>query len=822
MPGTHLLPPNLLKLFAPRPPLPYKRPVGKDIDRVHSKDVSGVADILERLKEQSTATLLSGEGDTMEEGEEPTFTLAEETKRQIRREERKKKKTEEFKIAKETYKPADDPEAIGDPYKTLFISRLVSTSSIQCYSVLISQAQHKTATENDLRREFETFGTIERVRIVRDKKNRSRGYAFIVYERERDMKAAYKESDGLHIMGKRILVDVERGRTVRGWKPRRLGGGLGGRPKAVEAAPIVAPKTSRGGFGGRGFGDRGGFRGGRGGGFRGGGFGDRGGFRGGSGGFRGGRDDGYRGGRGGGIGYQGGGFGDGHANGYGPAGGGPGGPGGYGPPSQGYGPSGGGYGPGGGGYRGDLKREGSVAELHRIMAEPASGPQRSRPASMTGGRAEKEKRKRSRVTPEQLVHLERFFAMDRSPTAARRKEISDMLGMQERQTQIWFQNRRAKAKLQDGKKGRGSSAETPPDTPPELSTGYEAELHHLLHEDEPVTIIPCTDLSVGTWRRIATTLRKHDLVAYLCDTKRCLTWFIHSSGYGFKMEIPFDIIVDTEFTNAAPGSGLASFILSRPPTFYLESFSSPNLGRATEPVRYWKKCADWTEDQQATKVLRHNLVGSAVQLAHVLRHLNAHTSGSDIRLYSPSYHYHEPSPAVLEIQPPPLATAFSGTLHDESVSLPIARPPSDVISESGPPVYPQYPRHPATEVSQATSYSSYSETALPHYISHSSLSAHCGSSRSFSPRDSHQRPYSAGSVHSLPYEDDSRMLSFPDGFQPPGSATPTPYGTPSPPLLTTPFYPAGSVPNTCTVSHYDPTIPVISGVPGISNSDTNS
>jgi len=55
--------------------------------------------------------------------------------------------------------------------------------------------------------------------------------------------------------------------------------------------------------------------------------------------------------------------------------------------------------------------------------------------------SDKEKRKRSRVTPEQLVHLERFFFVDRSPTAARRKEISELLGMHERQTQIWFQNR---------------------------------------------------------------------------------------------------------------------------------------------------------------------------------------------------------------------------------------------------------------------------------------------------------------------------------------------------------------------------------------------
>ncbi|KAF9067190.1 hypothetical protein BDP27DRAFT_1393085 [Rhodocollybia butyracea] len=364
MPGTHLLPPNLLKLFAPRPPLPYARPIDKDINRVREKRVTGVAAILAELKETATENLVAGAGESMEEGEEPAFTYAEEVKRQIRREDRKKQKTEEFKIAKESYKPADDPEAAGDPYKTLFISRL-----------------HKNATESDLRREFESYGTIERVRIVRDKKSRSRGYAFVVYERERDMKAAYKDSDGLSIMGKRILVDVERGRTVRGWKPRRLGGGLGGRPKRPEPAPM-APKPVPGGGGGGSFrgnfgGDRGrgGFDRGRGFGGRGGG-GDRNGFgqdfgrggnfrgfggRGGGPPFRGrefgggGGGGGFRGGRGGGIGFNGnGGFEPSTpSNGYGP----PGGPGGFnGPPNNGgFGgpPGGGGF---GGGYRGDLKR----------------------------------------------------------------------------------------------------------------------------------------------------------------------------------------------------------------------------------------------------------------------------------------------------------------------------------------------------------------------------------------------------------------------------------------------------------------------------------
>ncbi|PCH42619.1 hypothetical protein WOLCODRAFT_73471 [Wolfiporia cocos MD-104 SS10] len=175
MPGTHLLPPNLLKLFAPRPQLPYTRPLDRDIDRVRPKNVDGVAHILAQLQEDKTQGMIdSGGGEGMEEGEEPGFTYAEETKRAIRREERKAKKTEEFKIAKETYKPADDPEAVGDPYKTLFIARL-----------------HKGATDADLRREFEGFGSIERVRIVRDKKGRSRGYAFIVFERERDMKGTH-------------------------------------------------------------------------------------------------------------------------------------------------------------------------------------------------------------------------------------------------------------------------------------------------------------------------------------------------------------------------------------------------------------------------------------------------------------------------------------------------------------------------------------------------------------------------------------------------------------------------------------------------------
>ncbi|QRV75474.1 homeobox domain protein [Ceratobasidium sp. AG-Ba] len=255
----------------------------------------------------------------------------------------------------------------------------------------------------------------------------------------------------------------------------------------------------------------------------------------------------------------------------------------------------------------------------RVRSATLSSPSTSTAAGLPGSsRANIQKRKRSRVTPEQLAHLERVFSQDRSPTAARRKEISEQLGMQERQTQIWFQNRRAKAKLVEskGRSGRpgspGSGRDTPPDTPPELSPGYEADLQALLHETEPISIIPCTDLTIGSWHRIADRTGRHDLVAYISDHKASLTWFIHSGGHGFKMEIPISTVLNADFSHSShshPGQGIASFYLSEKPIFYMED---ANTGS-------WQVCDDWTEGRQASHILKHQLVGSAVQLSHAIR-----------------------------------------------------------------------------------------------------------------------------------------------------------------------------------------------------------
>ncbi|KAG8739759.1 hypothetical protein FRC10_005184 [Ceratobasidium sp. 414] len=298
----------------------------------------------------------------------------------------------------------------------------------------------------------------------------------------------------------------------------------------------------------------------------------------------------------------------------------------------------------------------------RVRSATLSSPSTSAAAGLPGGsRASMQKRKRSRVTPEQLAHLERVFAQDRSPTAARRKEISEQLGMQERQTQIWFQNRRAKAKLVEskGRSGRpgspGSGRDTPPDTPPELSPGYEADLQALLHESEPISIIPCTDLTIGSWHRIADRTGRHDLVAYISDHKASLTWFIHSGGHGFKMEIPISTVINAEFsptTHSHPGQGIASFYLSEKPIFYMED---ANAGGS------WQVCDDWTEGRQATHVLKHQLVGSGVQLSHAIRVFEARrrnpavlmgARGMGMQMAYPNVE--APRPVSMQIPQPPL------------------------------------------------------------------------------------------------------------------------------------------------------------------------
>jgi len=278
---TAQLPGNLLALFAPRPALRYIPPADYAPEKRTTGSIDGMAQFLSALEEEPvpykpTKSWLQNKIELDASRYERTAKLA--------------------NLDLSDFNPKDDPKITGNPLKTLFVGRL-------SYQV----------TDVDLEREFGRFGPIRKIDIIADQdasdvqrsKKPHNGYAFIEFERESDMKAAYKDSDGLRIKDRRVVVDVERGRTVEKWRPRRLGGGLGGRgytkappPRPVGYGAPMGPGFRGGYDGGRGF-RGGGFRGGRGGfdrGFdRGGGgrFGDRDGGRG-----------GYGGNRGGGVGYQ--------------------------------------------------------------------------------------------------------------------------------------------------------------------------------------------------------------------------------------------------------------------------------------------------------------------------------------------------------------------------------------------------------------------------------------------------------------------------------------------------------------------------------------
>lgn len=149
---TDKLPPNLLALFAPRPPLRYTQPAERAPDDIKSSKIGGVAGFLDDLKNY---------------GEEVPYNATESWLQRKARLKLEKKERLERHLTEDlnsclyllldldpahtdflSVKPAEDPQVRGDPFKTLFVSRL-------SYDV----------KESDLEREFGRFGPIERVSI---------------------------------------------------------------------------------------------------------------------------------------------------------------------------------------------------------------------------------------------------------------------------------------------------------------------------------------------------------------------------------------------------------------------------------------------------------------------------------------------------------------------------------------------------------------------------------------------------------------------------------------------------------------------------------
>lgn len=241
------------QLFIPRPPLRYVPPMDRPFEQRIGVRVSAIAPILMMLnrerhhkttrdKEQTMSTTedimetdssSAAMDDDLEQGEivESMDTSNNNTDK------RELTTTQSLK----GWDPFRDPNipSRSSPHHTIYIGRLP-----------------KSIGEERLHREMSRFGDIVGLRLVRkqpdrnedndrsnqDKKESSSatqpneqrlknslgvscGYAFVEYERERDVRMAIRHAHGMKLDGKRIVVEGEKGRTAEGWLPMRLRNG---------------------------------------------------------------------------------------------------------------------------------------------------------------------------------------------------------------------------------------------------------------------------------------------------------------------------------------------------------------------------------------------------------------------------------------------------------------------------------------------------------------------------------------------------------------------------------------------------------------------
>ncbi|KZT57910.1 hypothetical protein CALCODRAFT_264323 [Calocera cornea HHB12733] len=281
------------------------------------------------------------------------------------------------------------------------------------------------------------------------------------------------------------------------------------------------------------------------------------------------------------------------------------------------------------------------------------------------------KRKRSRVTPEQLARLEELFASDRSPTVSRRKEISAELGMRERQTQIWFQNRRAKAKVQEGKgkprikksvgsKSRKSGMTSPGSVgqdlseededeedsfpgrpPPPEHPQYNTYVANRFGEPGPISVIPCNVLKIGSWPTVSDPSKGRELVAFVAQRHTgaalVMVWFFSEGGKSYKLELPVAAIESTHVTIEAVrpddpfALATARLGLSRVPAFYVLTrpagarSNTPTSSHGGQSRALWTPCPDFTQGGTGASARIYEMQGPAQPMVQALRNFPNYT-----------------------------------------------------------------------------------------------------------------------------------------------------------------------------------------------------
>ncbi|CEG63022.1 hypothetical protein RMATCC62417_00236 [Rhizopus microsporus] len=270
-------------------------------------------------------------------------------------------------------------------------------------------------------------------------------------------------------------------------------------------------------------------------------------------------------------------------------------------------------------------------------------------------------RRRTHLKPSQVAVLQETFVTNTLPDAAMRAQLAQELGVSERTVQIWFQNRRAKArKLEQStlqpnvrtgwidmpvkqknsqeqhfqttfrtlvtpecyeepvkKRPRSSSKPErfcmpPPSLPPRaMSEGMDRSI---AKEAKEYITIPVTALHIGTWARFASPINDHEYDLVCLADGHQLIWQVQDGGHQFRIHVNYNQIQQIRLGSLNPELGQLDIEIKE------VTFSMKRCGTDLE----WVRCGDFTEYKQASlENMIHSLNGNHNQLKHSLLELIA-------------------------------------------------------------------------------------------------------------------------------------------------------------------------------------------------------
>ncbi|KAJ3018427.1 UNVERIFIED_CONTAM: hypothetical protein HDU68_011156 [Siphonaria sp. JEL0065] len=281
-------------------------------------------------------------------------------------------------------------------------------------------------------------------------------------------------------------------------------------------------------------------------------------------------------------------------------------------------------------------------------------------------------RKRVHPTKQQQDLLERFFEQNAKPNSKERAEICQVVNINSRSVQVWFQNRRVRAKKESNQPqhreeqedGSTSSSESPyspyrrdsfpvapsdseplsssnsslslttvenfvtnqaytrqqlptrpltPTTPPSSSIA-SAKRPSITGVPPAFGTLALTELKVGTWRRVSS--GPMDLFCEISNIQGSLRWSLVNDGFQFRMEVPLSTISDASIAPHPSNPLLATVYLElfRPPVFGRELLMGDGGVGLGVKTGMFAQCGDFTEGQQATTVGTWSMEGSAAEM----------------------------------------------------------------------------------------------------------------------------------------------------------------------------------------------------------------